>query len=224
MSDGYNANGGLIIIGMISKSIFRLLAVSIFMLSVSAAYADAVRLMIFGDSLVAGYGLDRVTAFPRQLESRLKARGFDVEVLNAGVSGDTTSSGRSRLDWTLAEMPDAMMIVLGGNDMLRGVDPSVTRRNLDKILGSLKDKNIPVMLCGMLASPNLGADYQAEFDSIYPELAAKYGIAFYPFFLEGVALVPKFNQPDGIHPNALGVRKIVVSMIDDVGKFLTEIK
>ena len=180
--------------------------------------------MIFGDSLVAGYGLDRVTAFPRQLQSRLTAKGFDVEVINAGVSGDTTSSGKSRLDWTLANTPDAIMIVLGGNDMLRGVDPSVTRRNLDEILSALTDRNIPVMLCGMLASPNLGADYQAEFDSIYPELAAKYDVAFYPFFLEGVALEPKFNQPDGIHPNAIGVRKIVLGMLDDVGKFLTEIR
>lgn len=209
---------------MINISISRALIACIFMLTVSAAHADALRLMIFGDSLVAGYGLDRVTAFPRQLQSRLTAKGFDVEVINAGVSGDTTSSGKSRLDWTLANTPDAIMIVLGGNDMLRGVDPSVTRRNLDEILSALTDRNIPVMLCGMLASPNLGADYQAEFDSIYPELAAKYDVAFYPFFLEGVALEPKFNQPDGIHPNAIGVRKIVLGMVDDVGKFLTEIR
>ncbi len=202
----------------------RFMLSSILALWVSSASADSLRLMIFGDSLVAGYGIDAVTAFPRQLESRLKARGFDVDVLNAGVSGDTTSGGRSRLDWTLAEKPDAIMIVLGGNDMLRGIDPSITNDNLDAILASLKDRDIPVMLCGMLASPNLGADYTTHFNAIYPALAAKYDVAFYPFFLEGVALVPQFNQPDGIHPNALGVRKIVVSMIDDVASFLNEIR
>lgn len=183
------------------------------------------RLMVFGDSLVAGYGLDQSDSFPAQLEARLQATGASVQVLNAGVSGDTTAGGLARLDWALADRPDAVMVVLGGNDMLRGLEPSASRDNLDQILNRLTKLDIPVLLCGMLAPANLGADYQAEFDSLYPHLAQKYSqshdVLFYPFFLEGVALNPALNQPDGLHPNKQGVAHIISSMTPIVRQLLS---
>ena len=184
------------------------------------------RLMVFGDSLVAGYGLDQNDSFPAQLEARLQATGASVQVLNAGVSGDTTAGGLARLDWALADRPDAVMVVLGGNDMLRGLEPSASRDNLDQILNRLTKLDIPVLLCGMLAPANLGADYQAEFDSLYPHLAQKYSqshdVLFYPFFLEGVALDPALNQPDGLHPNKQGVAHIISSMTPLVRQLLNK--
>lgn len=169
-------------------------------------------LMVYGDSLVAGYGLAQEQSFPSQLQAKLDALGLDIKISNAGVSGDTTAGGRSRLGWTLAEDPGGIIIVLGGNDMLRGLDPAAAFDNLNAILSELTRQNIPVLLCGMLASANLGADYQQQFDRIYTELAAQHDVLFYPFFLEGVALVPELNQPDGIHPNAEGVSKIISQM------------
>ena len=166
------------------------------------------RLMVYGDSLVAGYGLGAEEGFPEQLQQALIAAGRDIKVLNAGVSGDTTAGGLARLDWALSDQPDAVIIILGGNDLLRGLDPQQTRENLEQILTRLQLRNIKVLLCGMLAPVNLGLAYRQEFDSIYPELAARFNTGFYPFFLQGVALNPELNQNDGLHPNKAGVELI----------------
>lgn len=169
-------------------------------------------LLALGDSLTAGYGLDQKDAFPVQLQNALQAEGHNVEVINGGVSGDTSAGGRSRLDWLLATPVDGVIVELGANDGLRGLDPAETRDNLDWILLTLKKRNIPVVLTGMLAPPNLGEDYGREFNNIYPDLAKKYDVVFDPFFLEGVAAMPELNQKDGIHPNAEGVAIIVQRM------------
>ena len=190
--------------------------------SFKSAHADSPQLMVFGDSLVAGYGLPAEEGFTRQLQDRLTAQGVEIKILNAGVSGDTTAGGLARLEWALAEQPDYVMIVLGGNDLLRGLDPSATRRNLDQILSKLAARGIKTFLCGMLAPVNLGAEYGAEFNSVYPDLAQKYDLAFYPFFLQDVALVPRFNQRDGLHPNAEGVAKIIDGMMPLLQKFLSK--
>ena len=174
------------------------------------------RLMVYGDSLVAGYGLNAGEGFPEQLHQALTAAGRDVKVLNAGVSGDTTAGGLARLDWALSDKPDAVMIILGGNDLLRGLDPQQTRENLQQILTRLQARNIKILLCGMLAPVNLGAVYRQQFDSIYPELAARFNTGFYPFFLQGIALHPEFNQPDGVHPNKTGVAVITQSVLPAV--------
>lgn len=166
-------------------------------------------LLALGDSLTAGYGLDQKDAFPVQLQNALQSDGHNVEVINGGVSGDTSAGGRSRLEWLLATPVDGVIVELGANDGLRGVDPAQTRENLDWILMTLKQRNIPVVFTGMLAPPNLGEDYGREFNSIYPDLAKKYDVVFDPFFLEGVAAMPELNQKDGIHPNAEGVSIIV---------------
>ena len=174
------------------------------------------KLMVYGDSLVAGYGLSAGEGFPEQLQQALTAAGRDVKVLNAGVSGDTTAGGLARLDWALSDPPDAVMIILGGNDLLRGLDPQQTRENLQQILTRLQAQNIKILLCGMLAPVNLGLAYRQQFDLIYPELADKFDASFYPFFLHGVALNPKFNQPDGLHPNKAGVAVITNSVLPAV--------
>jgi len=183
--------------------------------SAGAAAEDTKTIIGFGDSLMAGYGLNQSDSFTVQLEARLKAQGLNVKVVNAGVSGDTTTGGRSRLAWTIngqPKKPDLVILELGANDALRGLSPSLTRDNLDWMLGRLKERGIPVLLAGMMAPPNMGRDYGAEFNAIYPDLAKKYGVAFYPFFLDGVAADPKLNQGDGMHPNPDGV-KIVVGKI-----------
>lgn len=170
---------------------------------------EPVRIMLFGDSLVAGYGLPAEDAIPANLEAALADRGIAATVLNAGVSGDTTAGGVSRLAWALADDPDFVVVELGANDGLRGIDPANTRQNLDTILSELDAAGVPALLAGMLAPRNLGPEYAAEFDALYPELAEKHDVPLYPFFLEGVALEPSLNQPDGIHPNAAGVDAIV---------------
>ena len=163
-------------------------------------------LMVLGDSLVAGHGLPQGEAFPEILGQMLRNDGFDVSVINAGVSGDTTAGGLARLDWSLADNPDAVIIVLGGNDLLRGLDPSASFENLDKIIKRLKALNIAVLLAGMQAPRNFGADYADEFDSVYQRLVSRHDVLFYPFFLDGVALQPMMNLADGMHPNQAGVR------------------
>ena len=188
---------------------------------INLARADAPRLMVFGDSLVAGYGLPAEQGFTSQLQDRLTENGFTIEILNAGVSGDTSAGGAARLDWALSEQPDYVMIVLGGNDLLRGLDPQATRQNLDQIIARLAALNIKTFLCGMLAPLNLGPEYSREFNPIYPELAQKYSLAFYPFFLQDVALVPALNQRDGLHPNADGVAKIIDGMMPSISRFLS---
>ena len=183
--------------------------------SLSGAAAQQ-KLMIYGDSLVAGYGLDAGQGFPEQLQAALTAAGRDVKVLNAGVSGDTTAGGLARLDWALADRPDAVVLVLGGNDLLRGLNPEETRTNLHAMLTRLRTDGIAVLLCGMLAPVNLGPDYRQQFDAIYPELATEFAIDLYPFFLDGVALQPQLNLPDGLHPNTQGVATITARILPSV--------
>lgn len=175
-----------------------------------ARAAEPVRLMAYGDSLSHGYGLPAGETFPEQLEAALQADGLNVEVINAGNSGDTTAGGLARLDWALADDPDAVILELGANDGLRGLDPEATYDNLDAILTRLtQEEELPVLLTGMLAPPNLGREYGEAFNEVYPRLAEAHDVPFYPFFLEGVAMQPALNQSDGIHPNAEGVAEIV---------------
>ena len=176
------------------------------------AWAQDRIVLTFGDSLTAGYGLPAEDAFVARLQAALRQGGDAIVVRNGSVSGDTTSSGRARLAWTLAGKVDLVILELGANDGLRGVDPSVTRTNLDAILAELARRKIPVLLAGMLAPPNLGPEYEAAFNSIYPDLARQYGVRLYPFFLDGVAAEPALNQHDGLHPNAAGVRVIVAAI------------
>ncbi len=177
-------------------------------------------IVAFGDSLSAGYGLAEADSFPAQLERYLAARGVRAKVTNAGVSGDTTAGGLARLEWTLAAAPDLVVVELGANDMLRGIEPAVTRANLDAILSRLGARGVPVLLAGMKASPNLGRRYVHQFDAIYPELAAAHGVTLYPFFLDGVAADPALNQTDGLHPNARGVARIVAGIAPYVIRLL----
>ena len=173
------------------------------------AMASSARLLVLGDSLAAGYGLAPEQSFPARLQVHLRADGRDVTVLNAGVSGDTSAGGRARLGWALADKPDFVLVELGANDGLRGLDPAAMRANLEAIILRLKQDGIGVMLAGMLAPPNMGAQYEKEFNGVYPALARKHDLVFYPFFLDGVAANPALNQRDGIHPNAEGVTEIV---------------
>jgi acyl-CoA thioesterase-1 len=185
------------------------------------ATAAPLKIMAFGDSLLAGYGLSSdADNIPSQLEKRLKADGHDVKLINAAVSGDTTTDGLARLDWSLADKPDMVLLELGSNDALRGQDPEKTRANLDQILARLMAANIPVLLCGMLAPRNLGPAYIAKFDPIYPDLAKKYDVPLYPFILDGVALDNSLNQADGMHPNKDGVLVIVKRLAPAVEKAL----
>lgn len=182
--------------------------------------AAPLRLVAFGDSLTAGYGLPASQAFPARLQAALKAAGHDVVIENAGVSGDTTSAGLARLDWSVPDGTDGVILELGANDMLRGLDPAIAEKSLDTILARLKQRGIPVLLVGMQAAPNLGAAYKRSFDAIYPRLAEKYGVRFYPFFLDGVAGQPSLNQPDGLHPTAAGVDLVVARILPAVEGFL----
>ena len=198
-----------------------LLAVTLITLLSATASAQApVRLLVFGDSLVAGYSLPPDASYPAQLEKALKAKGVNATVLNAGVSGDTTAAAASRLDWALADKPTHVIVELGANDMLRGLAPEQARSNLDGILTKLKQARLPVLLMGMLAAPNLGADYGKRFNTIYPELASKHGVPLYPFFLDGVAGEARLNLSDGIHPTGEGVAVIVERTLPHILRFL----
>ena len=178
------------------------------------------RLVVLGDSLVAGYGLSPGEAFPERLEAALRANGRAVKVENAGVSGDTSSGGLARLDWSVPEGTDAVILELGANDALRGIPPELTRKNLETIIERLAGRGIKVFLAGMLAPPNMGADYEKAFNAIYPELAQKHGLAFYPFFLDGVAAEPELNLDDAMHPNAAGIERITALILPSVTAFL----
>jgi acyl-CoA thioesterase-1 len=183
-----------------------------------------VKMVVLGDSLSAGLGLPAPAAFPTRLQKALDDKGIAVEMVNAGVSGDTSSGGRDRLDWSVGEGTEAVIVELGANDALRGVDPAVTRSALSEILGRLKARGITVLLCGMLAPPNYGHDYADRFNAIYPELAKAFDVPLYPFFLNGVAADAKLNQADGIHPTAEGVDIIVHNILPSVEALLGTIK
>jgi acyl-CoA thioesterase-1 len=181
-----------------------------------------VKILALGSSLTQGYGLPPGTEFPVQLQAALKKKGIDATVINAGVSGDTSAGGLARLDWSLADHPQAAIIELGSNDMLRGTPPAETEKNLSAILEKLKAAHVKVLLTGMHAQRNLGAEYVKDFDAIYPRLAKKYDVLFYPFFLDGVALNPKLNQADGMHPNPQGVKVIVSRILPLVVKLVKQ--
>ncbi|MBL8577643.1 MAG: arylesterase [Mesorhizobium sp.] len=185
-----------------------------------AALAEPYKIVGFGDSLMAGYGLDAGQSFPEKLEKALRDKGHDVVIAGAGVSGDTTSGGLSRLDWSIPDGTQLVILELGANDMLRGIAPEITEKNLDAILARLKERNIAVLLAGMRAAPSLGQDYQLAFDAIYPRLAEKYGVPLYPFFLEGVAADPALLLEDGMHPNAAGVDRMVENALPSVEQAL----
>jgi acyl-CoA thioesterase-1 len=192
--------------------------------AVAAAADRPVRIVALGDSLTAGYQLGAGDAFPARLEKALKAKGLNVRIANAGVSGDTASGGLARLDWSVPDGTDAVIVELGANDMLRAVDPKVTRAALDGILTRLKKRGIEVLLCGMRAAPNLGAEFGKAFDAIYPDLAAAHGVVLYPFFLDGVAADPKLNQGDGLHPTAAGVEAIVTRITPKMEELVARVR
>jgi acyl-CoA thioesterase-1 len=194
------------------------------LLASQAALAAPLKILALGTSLTQGYGLPPGTEFTAVLQSRLKAAGVDATLINAGVSGDTSADGVSRLDWSLADHPDAAIVEMGSNDALRGLEPKDTERNLSTILAKLKSAHVPALVLGMKAPRNLGPEYAAAFDPIYPRLAKQFGDIVYPFILDGVALNPKLNQADGIHPNPAGVQVIVTRMLPYVEKLVAEAK
>jgi acyl-CoA thioesterase-1 len=189
-----------------------------------AAAEAPIHLVAFGDSLSAGYMLGQSDAFPTVLEKALRDAGFPVEVTNASVSGDTSTAGLARLDWSVPDGTDGVLLELGANDMLRGMDPQMTRQNLADMIGHLQARKIKVLLIGMRAAPSLGRDYVERFEAIYPELAKTYGVPLYPFFIEGIAGDPKLNLPDGMHPTPDGVRVIVRNILPSVEAFIREIR
>ena len=200
---------------------FIALGLALLALIPARAFADPLTIVALGDSLTAGYMLPPDDGFPEQLQAALKERGYDdVTVVNAGVSGDTTSGGLSRLDWAVGPDADAVILELGANDALRGIDPAITRKNLEEIIVRLKKRGLPILLAGMYAPPNLGKEYAARFDPIYPELAGEYDLILYPFFLDGVAADPALNLGDGLHPTSQGVRDIVTRIMPYVEKLI----
>ena len=203
----------------------RLLSmIAAFAMAATATHAAPLKILALGTSLTQGLGVPPGYDLTAVLESRLRAEGLDVKVINAGVSGDTSAGGLARLDWSLADHPQAAIIELGSNDALRGQSPAETRKNLGAILSRLKAEHVAVLLTGMKAPRNLGPEYGAQFDAIYPALAKQFGVLFYPFILDGVAADPKLNQADGIHPNPAGVKIIADRMMPYVKKLVLEAK
>lgn len=202
------------------RRIIPSLLASIFLLLSGSAWADRPTILALGDSLTAGYGLGPGEAFPERLQQALAARGDDVRVVNAGVSGDTSGGGLARVDWLLAEKPDLAIIELGANDGLRALDPADTERNIAAIIEKLQGAGVGILLTGMYAPPNLGKDYVDAFNAVFPNLAERYSVDFYPFFLEGVVAQPELNLGDGMHPNAEGVQVIVDNILPSVVKAL----
>jgi len=198
-----------------------ILAAALLTLASWPACATPIKILAFGTSLTQGYGLPPGTEYTTVLQEKLKAAGIDAKIINAGVSGDTSADGLSRLDWSLADKPQAALVEMGSNDALRGLSPAQTEKNLNAILAKLKSAHVAVLLCGMHAPRNLGPEYAAQFDAIYPKLAKQYGVLFYPFILDGVALNPKLNQADGIHPNPAGVKIIVSRILPYVERLLS---
>jgi acyl-CoA thioesterase-1 len=191
--------------------------------SAPASAQEPVTLVALGDSLTAGYNLPASSAFPNVLEAALRERGHNVNVINAGVSGDTAAGGLARLDWSVSDDVDGVIVALGANDMLRGFDPAVTKEAIEGIVSRLKDRGADVLLAGMLAGRNMGAEYASRFDSIYPTVAERYDIMLYPFFLEGVAGVPSLNLSDGIHPNREGIELMVEKILPTVEAFIARL-
>jgi acyl-CoA thioesterase-1 len=207
---------------MVRRSgIRKLVAAILLMLLAPAVQAEAAcRIAVLGDSLASSYGIDLAQGFPARLEARLAAAGYACEVLDAGVAGDTSAGGRARLEWLLADRPSHVIVELGGNDALRALPPDEMERNLDAIITRLQAAGIPVLLAGMLAPPNLGRDYGADFAAVFPRLAERHDVPLYPFFLEGVAGDPALNQQDGIHPSAAGIERIVDGILPYVEDWL----
>ena len=198
--------------------------IAAFAMAVTATHAATVKILALGTSLTQGLGVPPGLDLTEVLEARLKASGFDVKVINAGVSGDTSAGGLARLDWSLSDHPQAAIIELGSNDALRGQSPAETEKNLSAILARLKAEHVAVLLTGMKAPRNLGPEYAAQFDAIYPKLAKQFGVLFYPFILDGVAANPKLNQADGIHPNPAGVKIIADRMMPYVKQLVLQAK
>ena len=202
----------------------HILVLMVALMTAAPALAQPVKVVVLGDSLSAGLGLSAADAFPAKLQKALKDKGIDVAIMNAGVSGDTASGGRDRLDWSVPNGTEAVIVELGANDALRGTDPVITRSALSDIVSRLKARGVAVLLLGMLAPPNYGSDYAARFNTIYPDLSKSLGVPLYPFFLDGVAADPKLNQADGIHPTAEGVDIIVKKILPTVEAFLGTIR
>jgi acyl-CoA thioesterase-1 len=200
------------------------LCLSVFLATAGSASAVQLRLVVLGDSLSAGYGLGPGEGFTDQLQKALAAKGLDVTVVNAGVSGDTAAGGLARLDWSVDPDAEAVIVELGANDMLRGFDPDQPRQALDAILTRLGERKLPVLLAGMRAAPNLGPDYAKRFDGLYPDLAAKHGAMLYPFFLDGVAAEQDLLLADGMHPNAAGIAVIVEKILPAVEDLVAQAK
>ena len=192
--------------------------------AVHAGPAVPVKIVALGDSLTAGLGLPVSQGFAPRLQAALAAKGDAAEIINGGVSGNTASDGLARLDWSVPSDTEAVILELGANDVLRGLDPQVTREALTTILRRLSERHIRVLLCGMRAAPNLGSDYAKSFEGIYPALAGAFGVPLYPFFLDGVAADPKLLQNDGLHPNAAGVDVIVARILPDVEALIAEVR
>ncbi|MCA3265511.1 MAG: arylesterase [Azospirillum sp.] len=205
-----------------SRRGFNAFAASLWALwAIPAAAQTPPRLLVLGDSLSAGYNIQAREAFPVRLEAALRAAGVDVQVVNAGVSGDTSAGGLARVDWALGQRPpEFALVALGANDGLRGLDVDAMERNLDRILERMKARGVKPMLAGMLAPPNMGTEYRDRFAAVFPRLAAKHGVPLYPFLLEGVAARPEFNLSDGIHPNGQGVDTMVANILPHVRRFL----
>jgi acyl-CoA thioesterase-1 len=199
-------------------------AFAVVLAAASPAAARTIRLVVLGDSLTAGLGLPPGKAFPDRLQAALRARGWDVDVLNAGVSGDTAADGLARYDWAVPANADALIVELGANDMLRGLEPEATKKALSAILDKAHATRLLTLIAGMRAAPNLGAEYDRAFDAIYPALAKDHDVALYPFFLDGVAGDPKLNQADGMHPTAVGVDAIVERIAPSVEEILKQVK
>lgn len=220
--DGSASSYGLF--GMAFKHPVAALLAALFVWSAvsSSALAEPRQIVGFGDSLMAGYGLQPGESFPEKLEKALRARGHDVVIANAGVSGDTTSGGLARLDWSVPDGTDLVILELGANDMLRGVSPAITEKNLDEMIARLKARNITVLLAGMRAAPNLGSGYVEAFDGIYSRLADKHDVSLYPFFLDGVAADRSLLLEDGMHPNAAGIDRMVERFLPAVERLIAE--
>ena len=210
---------------LLFKTILPALALTVCLLNGAGAAERTIRILAFGDSLTQGYGVPPGLDFPNQLEHALKAKGLNVAIINAGVSGDTSAGGLARLDWSIGDpktTPDAAIVELGANDGLRGLAPVEMEKNLDGILAKLKARKIAVLLAGMKSPRNLGASYAAEYDAVFPRLAKKYDVLFYPFFLDGVVLDRTLIQPDGLHPNPKGVEVIVKAIAPSVVKLVQQ--